>query len=75
MKTWDLTSGAAKLELAMQALAKAIRQTEEQWDDSTYQALRQQYFTPLEPKVRAALDAIHSLEQLLGSAERACRSD
>jgi len=75
MKTWDLNSGAAKLEQATGALIKAVRQAEEQWNDSTYQALMQEYIHPLEPKVRSALDAVRKLEQILATAQRACRSE
>ena len=75
MKTWDFTSGAAKLELAMQSLARTVAETEERWDDETYESFRQTYFVPLEPKVRGALDAIHTLGELFSRAERACRAD
>jgi hypothetical protein len=75
MKTWDLTSGAAKLELAMQSLAATVAETEEHWDDETYASFRQTYLAPLEPKVRMALDAMHTLAALLHRAERACRSE
>ena len=75
MKTWDLTSGASKLDLAMQSLVKTVRNAEDDWDDATYQRFQQQYIAALEPKVRMAIDAIHTLEQVLLGAERACRSD
>ena len=73
MKNWELSAGAAKLELAMQSLQRSIAQAEQHWDDPTFEAFRQEYLAPLEPKVRTALDAIHSLDQVLGRAERACR--
>ena len=75
MKSWDLTSGAAKLELAMQALVGAVAETERHWDDETYESFRETYLVPLEPKVRMALDAIHTLGTLLARAERACGAD
>ena len=75
MKTWDLTSGAAKLELAMQALVTTVAETEERWNDETYESFRKAYLAPLEPKVRMALDAVHTLADLLHRAERACRSE
>jgi hypothetical protein len=75
MKTWDLTSGAAKLELAMQSLQAASAMAEEYWSDDAYRKFRETYIEPMEPKVRNVLDAIHRLRDLLTSAESQCGVD
>jgi hypothetical protein len=74
VKNWDLNAGAARLELALEALRKTTAEVGESWSDQTYEDFRQSYLVPLEPKVRTALDAVHRLEQILGRARRECDS-
>jgi hypothetical protein len=72
MRLWDLSSGAAKLETAMDALKEAAEISLEEWDDQTHRAFQEKYVLPLEPRVRRAMDAIHRLAEELEKAQRAC---
>jgi hypothetical protein len=74
MRLWDLNSGAAKLEMATDALLQAAAISLEEWDDQTNRNFQEKYILPLEPRVRKALDAIHRLAEVLEKAERACGS-
>jgi hypothetical protein len=74
MRLWDLNSGAAKLEMAMDALMEAAALSLEEWDDQTNRSFQEKYVLPLEPRVRRALDAIHRLAEELDKAQRACGS-
>jgi len=74
MKTWNLSGGAAKLDLAFKSLKKVASDAHEYWHDNASRRFQETYLTALEPKVREALDAIHRLEQILGSAEHECGS-
>ncbi len=74
MKTWDLTSGSAKIELALEVLQRAWRDAAEHWDDETSRKFQEEYLVPLEPKVKRALDGIHRLTEIFANAERECRS-
>ena len=70
MKTWDLHTSTAKLDLAMQSLQKARHATREEWDDQTRRDFEESYLEPLKPTLRKALDAIHRLQSVLSKAER-----
>jgi len=72
MRTWDLTSGAAKLELAMQSLQAAGAEAQQYWSDEAHRKFQEIYLAPLEPKVHGVLDAIHRLVEVLANAERQC---
>jgi hypothetical protein len=72
MKSWDLTSGASKLELSMQSLQMACAEAQQYWSDEAQRKYQETYIAPLEPKVRNVLDAIHRLAEVLANAERQC---
>jgi hypothetical protein len=74
MRPWDLSSGAAKLELAYKSLKKAAADAHESWSDDANRRFQETYLIPLEPRVREALDAIHRLDQILRDADRECGS-
>ena len=71
MRTWDLHTSAAKLDLAMQTLEKAHQAALTDWDDQTSREFQETYLEPLKPTLRKALDAIHRLQAVLSKAERA----
>jgi|WetSurMetagenome_2_1015567.scaffolds.fasta_scaffold967177_2 hypothetical protein len=75
MKTWDLTAGAGKLELAMDSLRAAGAEVEQSWDDEAFRKFQETYITPLEPKVQNFLDALQRLNEVLTDAERQCGMD
>jgi len=74
MKTWDLNSGAAKIELAVEVLQRAWKDANTHWSDETSRKFQEEYLAPLEPKVKRAIDGIHRLTEILANAERECRS-
>ncbi len=72
MRSWDLTSGAAKLDLARQNLQAAGRTVEEYWTDETRRKFHDNYIESMEPKLVNLLDAIHRLSEVLANADRDC---
>ena len=75
MRGWDLTTGSTRLSLAWETLQKANASAAAEWSDVTHEHFQEQYYRPLEPKVRHALDAIHRLAEVLGRAQRECDAD
>lgn len=75
MKMWDLTTGTARLELAMEALLRARQDAAEQWDDVARQRFEAEYLSPMEPRLRRALDGIHKLQEILAKAHRECSDE
>lgn len=72
MKNWDLTSGAAKMGLALDSLMAISVDTEQYWNDAARSQFQETYIEPLDPKVKALLDAIRRLAEVLGNADRQC---
>lgn len=75
MRTWDLSAGAGKLELALKALQAKSNEIAESWDDATYRRFVEEYIAPVEPHVRTTLDALNRLSEVLSNAERQCRDE
>jgi len=74
METWDLTSPATKLSLAMQSLQDARADALEHWHDETSRNFQEQYMDPLEPLVKETLDAAQRLAKVMAGAHRECSS-
>jgi hypothetical protein len=72
MKTWDLTAGAGKLEMALETLHTANVEVEKYWNDEANHKFQEIYIVPLKPKVRALLEAIERLAEVLDAADRHC---
>jgi uncharacterized protein YukE len=72
MRGWDLTTGRAKLDLALDALRKANAAVAEHWDDQTHRQFEEQYVLCLDPQVKRTLEAIKRMEAELRKAEREC---
>jgi hypothetical protein len=72
MKSWDFSSGAAKLELAMKSLQLADAELEQYWTDAAHQKFQETYLEPLEPRIRSMLEAIHRVSEVFEIAERQC---
>ncbi len=72
MRYWDLSGGAAKLELALESLQAARAEAGRSWQDAASGKFDETYLLPLEPRLRRALDAIHRLDAVLSEARRAC---
>jgi hypothetical protein len=75
MRAWDLTAGVARLSEGWEAFQRANASAAAEWNDLTNQHFQDQYYRPLEPKVRHALDAIRRLTEILGRAEHECGPD
>ena len=74
MKVWDLSTGAAKLDRALQMLQAARADALEYWDDETHHRFQENHLAPLEPIVRTTLDVIGRLQGVLNEAQRECGS-
>ena len=72
MRLWDLTAGAAKLELALQTLQTKAADIGEAWSDEAYARFLETYIEPIQPRMKTMIDAIHRLSEVLNSAERQC---
>ncbi len=75
VRNWDLSGGAARLELAVEDLKAARADSSRYWHDGTSKRFDEAYLLPLDPKVRRALDAVHRLAEILSQARRECGSD
>ena len=72
MRLWDLTGGAAKLELALQTLQTKTADIGDAWSDEAYDRFLETYIEPIEPRMKTLIDAIHRLSDVLNTAERQC---
>jgi hypothetical protein len=72
MRGCDPLSASAKLDTAMEALQHTRASVFTQWEDEQSRQFDEQFLSPLEAKVRRALDAIHQLAESLAKAEREC---
>ena len=75
MKSCDLTSGAAKLELAIKSLRVTLSAVEEQWIDQAHHKFREEHLAPIEPTVRRMFDAIARMAEVVAAAERDCNEE
>ena len=75
MRLWDLTAGAAKLELALKTLQTKTAEIGEAWSDEAYDRFLETYLEPIEPRMKTMIDAIHRLSEVLNTAERQCRDE
>lgn len=72
MRLWDLTAGAAKLELAVKTLQTKAADIGDAWSDEAYARFLETYLEPIEPRLKSMIDAIHRLSDVLNAAERQC---
>jgi len=75
MKSCDLSSAAAKLELALKTLRTTINAVDKQWNDQAQRKFEEKHLAPIEPRVRGMLDAIGLLMEVVNSAEHQCESE
>lgn len=66
----ELSSGAAKLALALKHLAVKCDSARDSWDDATSRAFHEEHIDPLRPKVKETLEAISRLAEVLARAAR-----
>ncbi len=75
MRAWDLNTGSANLEMAMESLQAVWSETAAHWTDQRSRDFEQEYLAPLEPAFRRTVDSVHRLAQVLARAERDCGPD
>jgi len=75
VKSCDLTSGAAKLELAIKSVRTTVSAVEHQWNDETHRKFQEAHLAPIEPSVRNMFDAIARMSEAIAAAERDCGSE
>ncbi len=75
MRLWDLTAGAAKLELALKTLQTKTADIGEAWTDEAYARFLETYLAPIAPRMKTMIDAIHRLSDVLNAAEQQCRDE
>lgn len=72
MKCCDISSGAARLELAMKSLRVTMSAVEEKWKDQAQRKFREDHLAPIEPTVRRMFDEISRMAEAIAAAERDC---
>ena len=72
MRTWDLTTGTAKLEQSVDSLNLAWTEASAHWDDETQRAFQKNHLEQFQPRVQRALDAMHRISQVFAKAQREC---
>jgi hypothetical protein len=75
VKSCDLNSGAAKLELALKTLRITLSSVEKQWNDETHRKFQENHLASIEPSVRNMFDAIARMSEVIAAAERDCESE
>jgi hypothetical protein len=75
MRLWDLTGGAARLELALKTLQTKVADIGEAWTDEAYAGFLETHLKPIEPRMKTMIDAIHRLSEVVSTAERMCRDE
>jgi len=68
----ELRSSSARIREALDQLNVAWSQTTQKWNDAACHRFEQQHLEPIGPQVRAALDAISHIDQILQRADREC---
>jgi uncharacterized protein YukE len=75
VKSCDLTSSAAKLELALKSLRTTLSAVEEQWTDETHRKFRENHLAAIEPNVKRLFDAVGRMSEVIAAAERDCNPE
>jgi hypothetical protein len=70
MRHFDLSSGAAKMALALKQLDIKWESAKESWNDSTSKAFHKEHIDPLMPDVKQTLEAVGRLAEVLARAVR-----
>ena len=74
MRVSDLSTGISKLNGSMQALSYTWHEVHEQWRDTTAKEFEQRYLEELEPVVKATIEAMNRMANLLATVERDCEA-
>lgn len=72
MRLWDFRSPAGRLHEALDMLKKTTEGLRDRWNDPAMEFFRTHYLTPLEAKVREAIEAISRLDETFSEAAKEC---
>ena len=72
MKQFDLHTGAAKLQAALDALQLQWQQTADFWRDDVSHKFAQNHLDPLGSVIKNAVDAVGRMANVVDQAERDC---
>ena len=75
MKPSDLDTGAVRVRRAYKDLMAAWDEASESWNDELSRAVAEQHLEPMGPVVKAALDAVGRMRNLLHEAQRELGDD
>jgi hypothetical protein len=75
MKSCDLSTGPAKLELALKSLRLTLSVVDQRWNDETRRKFQENHLASIEPSVKRMLDAVGRMAEALAACERQCDSD
>jgi predicted RNA methylase len=75
VKNCDLSAGVGKLAMALKELQITTIEISESWHDNTNREFVETFVAPLEGQVKALVDSVRRLSEVLGTAERDCRND
>lgn len=75
MKNWELNSGMARLQDALDTLEAVWGDTASYWNDPTSQRFQETYLEALQADARIAMTAIQRIAEILSQADRACRDE
>jgi hypothetical protein len=75
VKSCDLATGAAKLELSLKSLRTTLSAVEAQWNDEAQRKFHENHLAAVEPKVQNMFEAIGRIAEVLAGAERDCGSE
>ncbi|RLS34564.1 MAG: hypothetical protein DWH79_04095 [Planctomycetota bacterium] len=70
MKSFDLSSGASKLALALKQLDIKWNSATDTWNDGTAKGFHKEHIEPIMPEVKTTLEAIGRLAEVLARAAR-----
>jgi hypothetical protein len=75
MKSANIQTSAAKLELALKTFRTTWAAVEPQWTDAARRDFHETYLAPIEPNLKNMLDSIGRLAAVLAVAESNCGSE
>jgi hypothetical protein len=75
MKVSDVSTSAAKLEMALKTFRITFAAVDPQWTDAARRDFEETHLAPMEPNVRNMLQAIARLGEVFAAAERQCNAD
>lgn len=72
MRIGDLSGPAAQLKDALKSLNEVWGEASELWTDANSRNFAENHLEPLNPKIRAVMDATNRMAEVLARARREC---